>query len=152
MNRSAAALQVFPLNSELSTLNPVSPFRILLLLAVMAFTACDNPRSHAQSRIRHADVAELRAEVARLYTRLFPAPGPNLIPVRPEQWPAAILKLRPLRLNLYRDGLAVTLQSEPGVEYGIHILPSGDADLPKSTPRTRYEKLQDGISYFEQKR
>ena len=132
--------------------NPMPAFRLLLLLAVLSFAACSDPRSTARSRLRHADVAELRAEVARLYTRMFPAPGPNLLPVRPEMWPAAILKLRPLRLNLYRDGLAVTLQAEPGFEYGIHILPTGDAEPPKSTARTRYEKLQEGICYFAQKR
>lgn len=132
--------------------NPMSAFRLLLLLVALPFAACSDPRSTARSRLRHADVAELRAEVARLHTRMFPAPGPNLIPVRPEQWAAPILKLRPLRLNLYRDGLAVTLQAEPGFEFGIHILPTGTSDLLKSTARTQYEMLQDGVFYFTQKR
>ena len=128
------------------------PFRLLLLLVALSLAACSDPRGTARSRLRHADTAELRAEVARLYTRMFPAPGPNLIPVRPEMWPASILKLRPLRLNLYRDGLAVTLEAEPGFEFGIHILPTGDAAQPKSTERTQYETLKNGIFYFAQKR
>ena len=132
--------------------NPMPTFRLLLLLAVLSFVACSDPRSTARSRLRRVDTAELRAEVARLYTRMFPAPGPNLVPVRPELWPTAILKLRPLRLNLYRDGLAVTLEAEPGFEYGIHILPAGTTEEPKSTARTQYEKLQEGICYFAQKR
>ena len=132
--------------------NPMPAFRLLLLLIALSLAACSDPRSKVRSRLRHADVPELRAEVARLYTRLFPAPGPNLIPVRPEMWPASILKLRPLRLNLYRDGLAVTLEASPGFEYGIHILPTGDAEPPRSSERTQYEKLRDGICYFVQKR
>ena len=132
--------------------NPMSAFRLLLLLVAFSLAACSDPRSTVGSRVRHADVAELRAEVARLYTRMFPAPGPNLIPVRPELWPTSVLKLRPLRLNLYRDGLAVTLVAEPGYEFGIHILPTGAYDVLKSTARTQYEKLQDGVFYFVQMR
>ena len=133
-------------------INPLRMFRLLLLLAAMSFAGCGEPRSDSLSRLRHTDVPVLRAEAARLYTLLFPAPGPTFIPVRPELWPAAILKLHPLRMNLYRDGLAVTLQAEPGFEYGIHILPAGDAEAPMPSARTRYEKLETGIFYFAQKR
>ncbi len=128
------------------------PFRFLLLLSALSFVGCGEPRSDSLSRLRQTDVPELRAEATRLYALLFPAPGSTFIPVRPELWPAAILKIHPLRMNLYRDGLAVTLQAEPGFEYGIHILPTGASDSVKSTPRTQYEKLQDGIYYFAQKR
>lgn len=129
-----------------------NPFRPLLLLAALSLASCTDPRSNSLSILRHADAAELRMEVARLHTRMFPAPGPTLIPIRPEIWPAAFLKLRPLRLNLYRDGLAVSLQASPGFEYGLHILSTGANDPLKSTERTQYEKLQDGIYYFTQKR
>ncbi|MEO6788266.1 MAG: hypothetical protein ABI318_19255 [Chthoniobacteraceae bacterium] len=129
-----------------------SALRLLLLLAVLTLAACSDPRSTSLSRLRHANAAELRASVAQLYTRLFPAPGPTVVPVRPDVWPAALMKLHPLRMNLYRDGLAITLQAGPGMEYGLHILATGDAQQPKSTARTQYEKLQDGIFYFSQKR
>ena len=132
--------------------NPMPMFRLLLILAALSFAACTDPRRTSVSRLRSANVAELRTEVARLYTRMFHGSGHALMPIRPEVWPAAILKLRPLRLNLYRDGLAVSLQARPGFEYGIHILPAGDAEAPKSTARTQYERLDDGIFYFAQKR
>ncbi len=132
--------------------NPMSLLRLLLLLSVLSFTACTDPRSTAASRLRNADVAELRSDVAKLCTRLFLSPGSTMVAVRPEMWPASVLKLRPLRLNLYPDGLAVTVQAEPGFEYGIHIAPTGHSEPPKSTARTQYEKLQDGICYFVQKR
>jgi hypothetical protein len=129
-----------------------NPLRLLLLLAALSLASCTDPRSNSLSRLHHADAAELRTEVTRLYTQLFPAFDPELVPIRPEQWPAALLKLRPLRMNLYRDGLAVSLQAAPGFEYGLHILPNGASEEMKSTERTQYEKLQDGIYYFTQKR
>jgi hypothetical protein len=130
----------------------VNPLRLIIVFVTLTLSACGDPHSKAISRLRHADAAELRASVAQLHTRLFPAPGISFVPLRPEIWPAALAKLRPLRMNLYLDGLAVTLHAEPGMEFGIHILPAGDAQPPKSTARTQYEKLQDGVYYFAQKR
>ena len=132
--------------------NPLPLLRLLLVLTMLPLAACTDPRSNSLSRLRHADAAELRMEAARLYTQLFPAAGPTLIPVQPAAWPAALLKLRPLRMNLYRDGLAISLQARPGFEYGLHIVPAGMTDDLKPTERTQYEKLQDGIYYFTQKR
>ena len=128
------------------------PIRLLLLLAMLPLAACSDPRSSSLSRLRGADVPTLRAEVAQLTARLLPPAGPEFAPVQPELWPVALVKLRPLRLNLYRDGLAVSLAASPGVEYGLHIVPSGASEEVKSTVRTQYEKVQDGIYYFTQKR
>ena len=131
---------------------PMHLLRPLFLLAILTLASCTHPRSNSLSRLRHADAAGLRAEVAQLTVKLLPAAGPEFVPIQPELWPVALVKLRPLRLNLYRDGLAVSLQAAPGCEYGLHIVAAGaDAQL-KSTERTRYEKLQDGIYYFTQKR
>jgi len=128
------------------------PLRLLFLIAAMSLASCTDPRANSISRLHHADAVELRTEVTRLYTKLFPASGPAMVPVRPELWPAVLLKLRPLRMNLYRDGLAVSLQASPGFEYGLHILPAGATERMESTERTQYEKLQEGIYYFTQKR
>ena len=132
--------------------SPAPFFRLVLLLAMLALAACSDPRSNSISRLRSADATELRAEAAGLYKRLFPAAGPSFVPVQPELWPVPLMKLRPLRMNLYRDGLAISLQARPGLEYGLHIIPPGVADDLKSTDRTQYEKLQEGIYYFTQKR
>ncbi|MEO6741881.1 MAG: hypothetical protein ABIP20_16675 [Chthoniobacteraceae bacterium] len=126
--------------------------RLLLLFTLLPLTACTDPRANSLSRLKQVDAAELRMEVSRLSTRLFPAAGPTIVPLQPAEWPAPLLKLRPLRMNLYRDGLAVSLQAKPGFEYGLHIVPHGIPEELKSTDRTQYEKLQDGIFYFIQKR
>ena len=127
-------------------------FRLLLLLALLPLAACSDPRSHSLSRLRGADAAGLRAEVAQLTAKLLPPAGPELVPIQPELWPVAFVKLRPLRLNLYRDGLAVSLKAAPGLEYGLHFAAAGASVELKSTARTQYEKVQDGIWYFVQKR
>ena len=132
--------------------NPTPLLRLLPLICALSLSACSDPRSDSLARLHRSEVAELRAEVARLYTRLFPAPGLTFIPVRAELWPVALVKLHPLRMNLYRDGIAVSLQASPGFEYGLHIEPTGATDALKSTERTQYEKLQDGIYYFTQRR
>ena len=132
--------------------NPMPLLRLLLLLAMLPLAACSDPRSKSLSRLHRADVAELRTEVAGLCTRLLPPSSPALVPIPPELWPAALVKLRPLRMNLYRDGLAVSLQASPGFEYGLHIIPAGGSEELESTERTQYEKLQDSIYYFTQKR
>ena len=117
-----------------------------------ALGSCTDPRTSSISRLRSSDTEELRRETARLYTRLFPAAGPAIVPVQPELWPDVFLRLRPLRINLYRDGLAISMKSRPGFEYGLHIVPVGGSDDLKSTPRTQFEKLQEGIFYFIQQR
>ncbi len=126
--------------------------RLLLLSAVLALSACTDPRGISISRLEGVRAADLRAEVAQLHTALFAAAGATLVPVPPEMWPASLLKLRPLRMNLYRDGLAVSIRSAPGYEYGLHIVRAGAHEELKSTERTQYERLQDGIYYFTQKR
>ncbi len=126
--------------------------RLLLLFAALALPACTDPRRISLSRLEGVKAADLRAEVAQLHASLLAAPGPALVPVTPETWPASLLKLRPLRMNLYRDGLAVSLRSAPGYEYGLHIVRAGASEDLKSTERTQYEKIQDGIYYFTQKR
>ncbi len=132
--------------------HPMRIFRLLLLLALLPLAACSDPRSHSLSRLRGADAAGLRAEVAQLTAKLLPPGGAEFVPLQPELWPVAFVKLRPLRLNLYRDGLAVSLKATPGVEYGLHIAMAGASVDQKSTERTQYEKVQDGVWYFIQKR
>jgi hypothetical protein len=128
------------------------PLRLLLCLAFLLLPACTDPRKAALSRLRGVKVEDIRTEVARLHTQYFASRGPEFIPIRPESWPASFVSLRPSRMTLYRDGLAITLQDRPGFEYGIHVVPPGDITPPRSTKITRYEPLQDGIYFFEQAR
>jgi len=126
--------------------------RLLLVLAVLSLTACTDPRKTTLARLRLAKVEDIRAEVARLRTQHFASPGPEFVPLRPEFWPASIQSLRPLRMTLYSDGLAIAIQDEPGLEFGIHIVPPGDIAPPEPTETTQYQWLQDGLYFYTQKR
>jgi hypothetical protein len=126
--------------------------RLLLLLGILALPACTDPRKTMLARLRQAKVEEIRTDVARLHTQHFASRGPEFVPIRPEYWPESIQKLRPLRMTLYRDGLAIAIHDEPGVEFGIHVIPPGDIVPPKSTKMTRYELIQDGIYFYRQER
>lgn len=126
--------------------------RLLLLLVLLPLAACSDPRQNAISRLRRSKLENIRTDVARLHTQHFAAPGPEFVPIRPELWPVSIQGLRPLRMTLYRDGLAVATEDEPGVEYGVHIVPPGNIVPPKSTKLTQYQALQDGVYFYTQKR
>lgn len=120
----------------------------LLFLAASLFTACDGPRDNATRRLAKTGVAELRTDAARLHTQYFSGPSLGYFPLRPEQWPESAKRIRPLRIGVYRDGLAIALQEEPGVEFGLHIVPGGLPEPPNPTPFTKYDRLQDGIYFY----
>ena len=120
----------------------------LPLLAALLCTACDSPRDDATRRLRNVAVADLQTDAARLHTQFFAAPSQDYFPLKPEQWPESTKKLRPLRIGLYRDGLAIALREEPGVEFGLHIVPRGVPEPPAPTPYTHYERLEEGVYWY----
>lgn len=133
-------------------LRPMHALRIILLACLLALAGCINPRDETLSRLKGADIPRMRSDVAALHTQWFGTPGPQFVPVRIEQWPQSVQRLRPLRMTLYKDGLSIALHDEPGAEYGIHIVPPGDIPLPRSTPRVNFEPLGDGLLLYIQKR
>ena len=137
----------------MANIPPAMPaLRLLLLLGILALAACSDPRETTLARMRHAKFEDIRADVARLHAQHFVSPGPEFIPIRPELWSPAIRDLRPLRMTLYRDGLAIATLDKPGFEFGIHVVPPGDIAPPKSTPITQYQFLQNGLYFYTQKR
>jgi len=126
--------------------------RIPLLLCLLLLAACSDPRSGVLSRLRQANAGEIRAEVAQLHAKYFAYKGPEFFPVRHDAWPMNIQKLRPLRMTLYHDGLAIAIHDEPGLELGIHVVPPGNTVAPESTARTSYQPIQDGFYYYSQMR
>jgi hypothetical protein len=124
----------------------------LASLAALALAACGGPRAEALSRLRKSDVNELRTDVARLHTQYFAAQTQTFFPLTPIAWPASTKRMKPIRLNLYHDGLAIALRQEPGNEFGLHIVPPGMKDPPQPTPYISYERIEDGIYYYSLKR
>ena len=129
-----------------------TPLRCLTLLAALAFTACSDPRSDALARLRKISVSDLRTDAARLHTQFFTAPSTAHVPLAPYHWSETAKNLKPIRLNLYRDGLAIALRQDPGVEFGVHVVPRGMAGPPVPSPYVRYEQLEEGIYWYSLKR
>jgi len=120
-------------------------------MAMLLFAGCDSPRDRAAARVRGSDGEKLRFESARLHTQFFAAQGKEFAPVASALWPECIGKLKPARVGLYKDGLTVALAETDGMESGLHIVPSGVNLHPKDTPTTRYERLAEGIYWYEMK-
>jgi hypothetical protein len=122
--------------------------RLLLLLLALLAGGCGNPRDEAAARLRSVPAVELRNDAARLHTQFLSAPGQQHVPLMPFHWPESTKKLEPVRVNLYRDGLAIALRLEPGVEFGIHVLPLGVNAPPAASPHVQYERIEDGIYFY----
>ena len=129
------------------------PRRCLPLLAALLLAACDNPRAEVLARLHKSNSAELRTDAARLHTQHLHTPDMDYLPLKSNWWTERIRKLKPLRVGLYRDGLAVALRQEPGFEYGLHIIPQGVARTPSPSPHIEYQRVEDGVySYTLQRR
>ncbi|MEQ1854805.1 MAG: hypothetical protein ABMA01_24830 [Chthoniobacteraceae bacterium] len=131
-------------------MKPLIP--LIPVLAALALVACNDPRSAATARLRKSSVADLRTDAARLHTQFFSAVTQEHFPLFQFHWPESAKKLKPIRMNLYRDGLAIALRQEPGAEFGLHIVPRGITDPPLPTPYIEYERIEDGVYSYVLKR
>jgi len=120
----------------------------LPLLAALLLAACDNPRTEAIARLRKANIPALRTDAARLHTQFLQTPDVDYMPLKSNLWPDNLRKLKPIRIGLYRDGLAVALREEPGFEFGLHFIPMGVARPPNPSKYVRYERLEDGVYWY----
>ena len=123
----------------------MSPCRCLPLLAALLLAACDSPRTEVLARLRKTNAAELRTDAARLHTQLLHTPDQDYLPLKSNWWTERIRKLKPLRVGLYRDGLAIALREDPGFEYGLHIIPQSVARIPTPSSYIQYERIEDGV-------
>ena len=130
----------------------MSPRRCLPFLAALLLIACDSPRTEVLARLRKSNAAELRTDAARLHTQLLHTSDQDYIPLKSNWWTERIRKLKPLRVGLYRDGLAIALREEPGFEYGLHIIPQSVARIPNPSPYIQYDRIEDGIYSYTLKR
>jgi hypothetical protein len=121
---------------------------VLSLFLVLFFSGCSEPRDEAKARLRGVNVAQLRFEVGRVLKNLHSGRGPEFIALKPAFWPTAFRQLHPVRIGCYRDGLAFVFAGEASNESGLHVQPPGMDRMPKAA-LTKYERLQEGIFWFE---
>ena len=126
--------------------------RCLPLLTALLLTACGDPRTDTLARLQTANASALRIDVARFHTQFFQTPDQDYLPLKSNWWSESVRKLKPLRVGLYRDGLAVALREEPGCEFGLHIVPQGVARPPSPSPFVEYERIEDGVYWYTLKK
>jgi hypothetical protein len=115
--------------------------------AVLLATACSDVRTVATTKITPEEAKELRIDASQLYKELRQKRTAEYLPVKPALWPDRFKKYKPLRVGLYRDGVALALDGNASGEQGIHITPIA-MDLDPSATRIRYDRIQDGVYWY----
>ena len=108
---------------------------------------CSDLRKEATAPITPAEAKELRLDAARLFKEFREKGGAEYIPLKPTVWPERFQKYKPLRVGIYRDGVALALEGSAPLEQGIHIVPF-TLDFTPPPGRTTYERIQDGVYWY----
>ena len=115
---------------------------------ILLLVACSDSRKDIAARITPEEAKELRLDAGRLYKELREKRAPEFLPVRPPRWPARFKKYKPMRVGVYRDGVVLALEGDALAEQGIHILPVA-MDLAPTRGRVKYDKIQEGIYWYQ---
>jgi hypothetical protein len=116
-------------------------------IVLAALCACSDSRHAAARKITPAEAKELRLQAARFYLDFRGRGAPEYVSLKPSLWPEAFKKLRPLRVGIYIDGVALAMEGNAATEQGIHIVPIA-MDLMKPRGSVHYEKIQDGVYWY----
>ncbi len=120
----------------------------LAAATIAAVAACSDTRTEAVARITPEEAKELRIDASQLYKDLQEKRlTSQYLPLKPAVWPERFKKYKPLRVGLYRDGLALALEGSTSNEQGIHVTPIA-MDLEPTRGRIEYEKIQDGVYWY----
>jgi hypothetical protein len=118
------------------------------ILTILLLCACSNVREAAVARITPAEAKELRIAASQAYKEFRAKRAPEFYPLKKSAWPARFTKYKPLRVGLYQDGVVLALEGDASTEQGIHILPIA-MDLAPSRGRVKYEKIQEGVYWYQ---
>ena len=121
---------------------------ILAVAAGVLIAGCSNPRKEASDLITPEEAKALRIDAGQVYKDIQEKRvASEYVPLKPNVWPARFKKYKPLRVGLYRDGIALAIEGDAANEQGIHITPVA-MDLAPSRGRVRYEKIQTGVYWY----
>ncbi len=121
---------------------------ILVAASVLVVAGCSNPRKDAIDQITAEEAKALRIEASQLYKDVQEKRvASEYFPLKPNVWPARFKKYKPLRVGLYRDGVALAIEGDAANEQGIHVTPVA-MDLAPARGRVHYERIQDGVYWY----
>ncbi|MGB8169781.1 MAG: hypothetical protein WCF18_19930 [Chthoniobacteraceae bacterium] len=123
---------------------------ILILVCALACGGCADPRARAEAELKNGGAAQLRHDAALLYKEMFSGAGrPDFVEVWFKNWPKSFQKLRPIHVGAYHDGFTIALRTSNGGESGLYIVPESMDYEPKAAPGVAFQKLADGIFWFQ---
>lgn len=83
-----------------------------------------------------------------VYKDLFAATAPEVVVLRPAQWPASFHRFSPSQVVAYPDGFALAVQKSGDIESGIYVVPAAMDHRPSTTSRLSYAPLADGVFWY----
>lgn len=123
--------------------------RVALIFTCLGLlSACSDLRKDVVGKITPKIAKDLRLEAAKLYIEYRKILGAEYIPLKPAAWPESFRKYKPLRIGMYRDGIALALEGAAPMEQGIHVVPSSMGSAPASSGRITYDRIQDGVYWY----
>lgn len=90
----------------------------------------------------------LREEAALIYKNLFAGGAPAYATIKRDDWPALFRVFEPENVGVYRDGFALALVRSRDRESGLYVIPAHMEVEPRGTPRTRFERIDEGIYWY----
>lgn len=120
----------------------------LIFTCVVLLSACSDLRKDAVGKVTAQEAKDLRLDSAKLYIEYRKILGAEYIPLKPTAWPESFKKYKPLRVGMYRDGVALVLEGAAPTEQGIHVVPSSMESAPTSSGRITYDRIQDGVYWY----
>ena len=119
-----------------------------LALLVLSITGCTPPQHKAQNTLRSVGAAALRQQAAMLYKNVFAAPVAGLMTIKRADWPPSFAAFAPLTVGAYRDGFALAIARDSERESGVYVIPASTDMQPRPTPRSRFERMEEGIYWY----
>ena len=121
---------------------------ICAVAAAFVVAGCSDPRKETVDLITTAEAKALRIDASQLYKEIQEKRVVSeYFPLKPTVWPARFKKYKPLRVGVYRDGVALAIEGDAANEQGIHVTPIA-MDLAPARGRVRYERIQDGVYWY----
>lgn len=120
-------------------------FAILLLFLFGCESKVDQQHKDALERLSAIDQARLVTEVASIMAlpedqRAFELPN--------NMWTPEIIKLHPMSVRCYEDGIAILLKKWVSKESGIYVTPKGRSHSPSEALIGVRRKISDQIEWY----
>ena len=115
----------------------------------LLLTACGNPHRELERAVSNADASRLRHDAAVVYKDAFASSHENVIGVARSGWPKSFAVLNPVRVNAYRDGIAIALSPGTDSESGAYVIPEGMDHQPADNARARFRPLREGVYWYD---